>query len=302
MLKIAFHPCYEHPLKKGHRFPMEKYDLIPRQLLHEGTCTIENFFTPQKASTEDLIGAHTKDYITRLLNLDLTKDEIRNSGFPLSQQIIDRELIITQGTIEASKFALTHGIAMNVAGGTHHAYSNQPDPFCYLNDQAVAAHFLLKHQLASQILIVDLDVHQGNGTAEIFKNNSNVFTFSMHGKNNYPFTKETSDLDIALENNTSDEEYLNILKTTLPNLITQLQPDAVFYQSGVDILATDKLGKLNCTLNGCKERDQFVLETFYHLKTPVICSMGGGYSTDIKLIVNAHCNTFRIATDLLLNH
>lgn len=301
MLKIAYHPCYEHPLKKGHRFPMEKYDLIPRQLLYEGTCDFDNFFKPKKVKPKNLIGAHTKEYIDRLLNLQLTKDEIRNSGFPLSKEIVDRELTITQGTIEASTFALKHGIAMNVAGGTHHAYSNKPEPFCYLNDQAVAADYLLKNNLAKKIVIIDLDVHQGNGTAEIFKNNADVYTFSMHGKHNYPFTKENSDWDIALENGTNDTTYLNILKGALPKLLKEQQPDFVFYQCGVDILETDKLGKLNCTIDGCKERDIMVLESVFNLSIPTVCSMGGGYSKEIKHIIEAHCNTYRIAVDLLSN-
>lgn len=301
MLKIAFHPCYEHPLKKGHRFPMEKYDLIPKQLLHEGTCDFENFFIPKKAKKEDLIGAHTITYINRLIDLSLSKDEIRQSGFPLSKEIIDRELIITQGTIDASVFALEYGIAMNVAGGTHHAYSFRPDPFCYLNDQAVAATYLLKHKLAEKVLIIDLDVHQGNGTAEIFKNNPNVFTFSIHGQHNYPFEKETSNLDIGLENETGDDDYLNILKNTLPKLIKEQKPDFVFYQSGVDILVTDKLGKLSCTIEGCKERDRFVLDTFFNLQIPIVCCMGGGYSSNLKTIVEAHCNTYRIAQQLITN-
>ncbi|MGY5351468.1 histone deacetylase family protein [Wenyingzhuangia sp. IMCC45533] len=299
MLKIAYHPCYEHPLKKGHRFPMEKYDLIPKQLLHEGTCDFENFFKPEKAQKNDLIGAHTQTYVDRLLKLALTKDEIRQSGFPLSKKIVDRELIITQGTIDASNYALKHGISMNVAGGTHHAYSNRPEPFCYLNDQAVAAHYLLKHKLAKKILILDLDVHQGNGTAEIFKDESNVYTFSMHGKDNYPFVKETSDLDIELETDTTDFKYLSLLKEILPKILQREQPDFVFYQSGVDILETDKLGKLSCTIDGCKQRDLFVLQTLFKQSIPIVCCMGGGYSKDIKVIIEAHCNTFRIAQNLM---
>ncbi|WP_010135974.1 histone deacetylase family protein [Ochrovirga pacifica] len=299
MLKIAYHPCYEHPLKKGHRFPMEKYDLIPKQLMYEGTCDFENFFKPLKANFCDLIEAHTEAYVNRLLNLQLTKEEIRQSGFPLSKQIVDRELIITQGTIDCSYYALEYGIAMNVAGGTHHAYSNRPDPFCYLNDQAVGATYLLKNRLAKKVLIVDLDVHQGNGTAEIFRNTPEVFTFSMHGKHNYPFEKEISDLDIGLENNCTDDEYLSTLKQVLPKLLKEQQPDFVFYQSGVDILASDKLGKLACSIEGCKDRDQFVLETFFELNIPVVCCMGGGYSKELRTIVEAHCNTFRIANELV---
>ncbi|WP_010520295.1 histone deacetylase family protein [Aquimarina agarivorans] len=299
MLKIAFHSCYEHPLKKGHRFPMEKYDLLPKQLLHEGTCTKENFFEPGVVSKTDLLRVHTKEYIQNLTDLNLPKTEARAIGFPLSAALVEREFVITQGTIDAAKFALQHGIAMNIAGGTHHAFSNRGEAFCLLNDQAVAAAYLLHYQLAKKILIVDLDVHQGNGTAEIFQNQANVFTFSMHGEKNYPFRKETSDLDMALPNGTNDDTYLKLLKEKLPELYAKVQPNFVFYLCGVDILVTDKLGKLSCTLQGCKERDRFVLEFFNTKKAPVMCSMGGGYSPDIKTIIEAHANTFRIASTLV---
>lgn len=299
MLKIAFHPCYEHPLKKGHRFPMEKYDLLPKQLLHEGTCTDYNFFEPKPVNKLDVLRVHAESYVNNLINLNLPKSEVRAIGFPLSKELVEREFIITQGTIDATNFALQNGIAMNIAGGTHHAFSNRGEAFCLLNDQAVAAAYLLHHKLAKKILIVDLDVHQGNGTAEIFKDKPNVFTFSMHGEKNYPFRKETSDLDIALPNETDDQSFLNILKETLPNIYDSVQPDFVFYLCGVDILASDKLGKLSCTLEGCKERDRFVLHFFKEKGIPVTCSMGGGYSPDIKIIIEAHANTFRIANDLL---
>ena len=299
MLKIAFHPSYEHPLKKGHRFPMEKYDLLPKQLMHEGTCTDENFFEPEKAKDEDVLRVHTLEYLDKLKTLSLSKSEIRVTGFPLSQELVDRELIIAQGTINASLFALEFGIAMNIAGGTHHSYSTHGEAFCLLNDQAIAAKYLLHYEYVSKILIVDLDVHQGNGTAEIFKSNPNVFTFSMHGEENYPFNKEDSDLDIGLPNNTGDNEYLSILYNTLPNLISQEKPDFIYYLSGVDILQTDKLGKLNCSLDGCKKRDEFVLNLCRTHKIPIMCSMGGGYSPDIKVIIEAHANTFRIAAELV---
>ncbi len=300
MLKIAHHPCYEHPLKKGHRFPMEKYDLLPKQLIHEGTCTPNNFFEPSKVSIDNLLRVHTEIYVAKLLNLKLSQSEIRITGFPLSQTLVDRELIITQGTIDASLFALNYGVAMNIAGGTHHAFSDKGEAFCLLNDQAIGAAYLLNRKLATKILIVDLDVHQGNGTAEIFKNNNSVFTFSMHGEKNYPFKKEISDLDIALPSNTKDAEYLSILKKTLPLLIKQQQPDFIYYLCGVDILDTDKLGKLSCTLKGCAERDRFVLQLCKDYNIPVMCSMGGGYSPNIKTIIEAHSNTFRLANDLFL--
>jgi acetoin utilization deacetylase AcuC-like enzyme len=187
---------------------------------------------------------------------------------------------------------------MNIAGGTHHAFSNRGEAFCMLNDQAIGARYLQQKGLAEKILIVDLDVHQGNGTAEIFQNDNSVFTFSMHGKTNYPFIKEKSDLDIALENDTKDEEYLAILKETLPKLITQEKPDFIYYLCGVDVIKTDKLGKLGLTIEGCKERDRFVLQTGFDLEIPIMCSMGGGYSKDVNVIVHAHANTFRLAQEI----
>ena len=200
---------------------------------------------------------------------------------------------------------------MNIAGGTHHAYSSHGEGFCLLNDQAIAAKYLLKKyktkgQIASQarnwvvkkILIVDLDVHQGNGTAKIFENNENVFTFSMHGAGNYPFKKETSDLDIALPDGTDDVFYLEKLQETLPQLIEQEKPDFIFYLSGVDVLKTDKLGRLGLSIEGCKQRDEFVLQLCKNHQIPVQVSMGGGYSPEIRTIVEAHANTFRVAQDL----
>ena len=298
MLKIAYHPIYKHPLPEGHRFPMIKYELLPEQLLYEGTCTEDNFFKPEKPETSHILNVHTKDYYEQLLALSLTPKAIRKTGFPLSRALVDRELIIAEGTIKATKYALQYGIAMNIAGGTHHAYSDHGEAFCLLNDQAIGARYLLTQGLAKKVLIVDLDVHQGNGTAEIFQNDPNVFTFSMHGESNYPFKKEISDLDIGLLNQTEDSEYLAILKKTLPRLIKDQNPDFIYYLSGVDILATDKLGKLGCTIAGCAERDRFVLETCKELQIPVMCSMGGGYSPDIKIIIEAHANTFRLAQEI----
>lgn len=323
---------------------MEKYSLVPQQLLYEGTCTPENFFEPDTPDHEDILAVHDKDYFNRLISLELTKQEIRKIGFPLSKELVDRELKITQGTIDGAIFALEYGIAMNIAGGTHHAYTNRGEGFCMLNDQAIAARYLLKkfakdngrknlkgqpsarakehdqdliskseamsvssflHNDAfysegaiEKILIVDLDVHQGNGTAEIFQDDATVFTFSMHGAGNYPFRKEKSNLDIALPDGTEDEAYLSQLKETLPALIASEKPDFIFYLSGVDILQTDKLGRLGCTLAGCKERDRFVLQTCKENNIPVQISMGGGYSPDIKTIIEAHSNTFRLAQEI----
>ena len=298
MLKIAYHPIYKHPLPEGHRFPMLKYELLPQQLIHEGTCTEANFFEPEIPNDKHIVAVHDPEYFYDLLNIMISPKMARKIGFPLSEELVERERIIADGTIKGCEYALKNGIAMNIAGGTHHAYSDHGEAFCMLNNQAIGARYLLNKRLAKKILIVDLDVHQGNGTAEIFQNNESVFTFSMHGAGNYPFKKEESDLDIALPKGTNDETYLSILKKELPQLIENIQPDFIFYLCGVDILESDKLGTLGLTLEGCRKRDEFVLSTCHRLKIPVQCSMGGGYSPDIKIIVNAHANTFRIAQRL----
>lgn len=298
MLKIAYHPIYKHPLPKGHRFPMEKYELLPQQLLYEGTCSEANFFEPNMPSEEHILAVHTEEYFKNLKNGTLDKRAARKIGFPLSESLVKREHIITQGTIQGCEYALEHGIAMNIAGGTHHAYTDHGEGFCIFNDQAIGARYLQSKGLAKKILIVDLDVHQGNGTAEIFNNDDSVFTFSMHGAGNYPFKKEVSDLDIPIPDGSGDAFYLTKLKETLPQLIETVQPDFIFYLSGVDILETDKLGRLNCTVDGCKERDRFVFDTIKKFEIPIQVSMGGGYSPDIKVIIDAHSNTYRLAQDL----
>ena len=298
MLKIAYHPIYNHPLPEGHRFPMIKYELLPKQLLHEGTCTQENFFEPVIPNDKYLVAVHDPEYFYNLLNIKIPPREARKIGFPLNEALVERERIIADGTMKACEYAMKNGISMNIAGGTHHAYSNRGEAFCMLNDQAIGARYLQSKGFAAKVLIVDLDVHQGNGTAEIFQNDPSVFTFSMHGEGNYPFKKEKSDLDIPLKKGTGDEEYLEILQTTLPQLIDKVRPDFIFFLSGVDILASDKLGTLGLTLEGCKKRDAFVLATCLKRKIPVQCSMGGGYSPDIKIIVEAHANTFRLAQDI----
>ena len=298
MLKIAFDKSYKLALEKSHRFPMIKYELIPEQLVRKNICNESNFFSPLEITKTDAILTHDEKYYDQLVCLSLSKTDRRQIGFPLTKELIKRERIIAQGTIQNTYYALKYGISMNIAGGTHHAFKNKPGAFCMLNDQAIGARFLLNNGLVKKILIVDLDVHQGNGTAEIFNNDSAVFTFSMHGKNNYPFKKEQSDLDIELDNNVGDSEYLSILKKMLPQLIEKEQPDFIYYLSGVDVIATDKLGKLSLTIEGCKQRDQFVLDICKSQNIPVMCSMGGGYSPDIKVIVGAHANTYRLAQDI----
>ncbi len=298
MIKIAFDPIYAHPLPEGHRFPMLKYELIPEQLLHEGSITSDQLFAPQPCPEEIVLWTHDKEYLGKLINQTLSASEQRKIGFPQSPDLTKRELIITQGTIDCCLFAQKYGIALNVAGGTHHAFRDRGEGFCLLNDMAVASNDLLKNNLAKQILIIDLDVHQGNGTAKIFESEPRVFTFSMHGGHNYPFHKEKSDLDIPLADGTDENTYLSILSETLPKLIKEIKPDFAFFLSGVDILDTDKFGKLKVSIHGCKERDRLVFQLLKEKKIPVTVAMGGGYSADIKMIVEAHCNTFRLAKDI----
>ncbi len=298
MVRIAFDPIYAHPLPENHRFPMLKYELIPAQLIYEGTCTESHFFNPSICPEEVILLTHKKEYLDKLLNQQLSASEQRKIGFPQSPELIQRELIITQGTIDAALYALENGAALNIAGGTHHAFAESGEGFCLLNDMAIASNYLLKNGLSNKILIIDLDVHQGNGTAKLMENEPRVFTFSMHGATNYPIRKEKSDLDIGLENGATSETYLSILYETLPKLLATVKPDFAFYLAGVDILSTDKFGKLQVSMEACKQRDEFVLTLLKKNNIPVTVVLGGGYSPDIKTIVEAHCNTFRIAIDL----
>ena len=298
MLKIAFNKNYIYPLEENHRFPMIKYELIPEQLIRENTCTSDNFFKPKKIDENIVLLTHEVEYFKRFTSLNLSKKEIREIGFPLSKELVDREMEIADGTIQGVHYSIKNGISMNIAGGTHHAFYNRGEAFCMLNDQAIGANYLLNEQLAKKIMIIDLDVHQGNGTASLFNSNTNVFTISFHGKKNYPFRKEKSDLDIEFNDNTKDEEYLKILKKTIPREIDKFKPDFIFYLSGVDVLENDKLGRLSLSINGCKERDKFILDICKRDSIPIQVSMGGGYSTLLKNIIEAHSNTFRLAQEI----
>lgn len=299
-LWIAYDPIYAHPLPEGHRFPMLKYELIPGQLLHEGTIQPDNLFVPQPCAEEIILLTHTQEYWHKLKFQTLSASEQRRIGFPQSPELTMREIVITQGTIDCCHYAIENGVSLNIAGGTHHAYADRGEGFCLLNDFAIAANYLLQKKLADKILIIDLDVHQGNGTAAIFKTNTSVFTFSMHGKDNYPFHKELSDLDIALPNGIGDEEYLKVLEENLASLIHKVKPSFAFFLSGVDILHTDKFGKMNISMMGCKRRDEIVFKQLKQNNIPSTVAMGGGYSPDVKIIVEAHCNTFRLAKEMYL--
>ena len=277
---------------------MIKYELIPEQLLRENTCSPDNFFEPGIISDKIVLKTHEQEYFERFKNLKLTKKEVREIGFPLSKELVTREMTIAQGTIDCVNYSLKNGISMNIAGGTHHAFHDRGEAFCMLNDQAIAAKYLINKKLAKKIMIIDLDVHQGNGTASIFSTNKEVFTISFHGKKNYPFRKEKSDIDVEFDDNTGDQFYLTKLKNLIPNAIDNFKPDFIFYLSGVDVLNNDKLGRLGLSIDGCKERDKFILELCNKNSIPVQVSMGGGYSELLKNIIEAHSNTFRLAQEI----
>lgn len=298
MLKIAFSPIYKHELPANHRFPMQKYELLPGQLLYEGIVNEENFFVPEPIDEEWILTTHTLEYWTKLKILALSKSEIRATGFPLSRELVHREVTILDGSVQAAIYALQYGIAMNIAGGTHHAYSDRGEGFCLLNDIAVTANYLTENHLAKKVLVIDLDVHQGNGTASIFAGNPDVFTFSMHGEKNYPMRKEVSDLDCPIADGTRDEEYLMILESQLEIIFKNFSPDFIIYQSGVDVLESDKLGRLAMTIEGVRKRDELVLRLAKSLNIPIMCCMGGGYSSDVTKIVHAHSQVYRLAQEL----
>lgn len=298
MLKIAFSPIYKYQLPEGHRFPMIKYELVPEQLLYDGTVTASNFFHPEPLTEEQILLTHTREYWDKLQEQRLTAKEERAIGFPMRPELVWRGRHIAQGTIDCARYARRYGVSLNIAGGTHHAFADRGEGFCVFNDMAIAANYLLSTGEVDRVLIVDLDVHQGNGTAHIFRNKDCVYTFSMHGARNYPLRKEQSDLDIPLPDKTPDQPYLKILQETLPRLIDEVQPDLVFYLSGVDVLETDRLGRLSLSLQGCRERDRLVFTTCRKNGVPVAVSMGGGYSPRIAAIVDAHANTFRTAAEV----
>jgi len=298
MIRLAYSDRYTLQLPDGHRFPIAKYGLVHDQLRYEGTASEPHFVDPGLCAEDDVLRIHTPAYYARVRDQQLSPTEVRRLGLPQSERLFLRSLSSASGTLQMALSALQYGIGMNLAGGTHHAFTDRGEGFCVFNDIAIAAAHLLHHGLAKQVLVVDLDVHQGNGTAQIFRDEPRVFTFSMHGRDNYPLHKEQSDLDIPLPPFTGDEQYLALLRQHLPALIQRVKPDFIFFQAGVDVLATDRLGKLGLSRAGCKTRDEVVLSTCQQHQIPVVTCLGGGYSARLMDLVEAHCNTFRVAFSL----
>ncbi|MEL7160791.1 MAG: histone deacetylase [Bacteroidota bacterium] len=298
-MRIAFSPIYRYELPAKHRFPMEKYTLLPEQLLYEGTITEAAFFGPNSLPEEAILRTHTVEYWEKLRTNTLSRKEARAIGFPMRPELIARGRVIAQGTLDCARIALAdRTVALNVAGGTHHSFADRGEGFCVFNDIAIAANELLHTGEIQRAIVVDLDVHQGNGTASIFAREPRVFTLSFHGARNYPTRKPPSDLDVGFSDGTEDEVYLAKLYEVLPTLLDRVRPDLVFYLSGVDILESDKLGRLACSLAGCRERDRFVFQSCRERNLPVAVSMGGGYSERLATIIEAHANTYREAVSV----
>ena len=295
-LPVVNHRDYEDQLNDDNKFPIKKFGELAKALIKNKI--VKKFYIPEPCSVETLKEAHTEDYINKIKNKTLDKNEIRKIGFPLVDSVVRRSFIATGGTVLATKLALNYGIACNTAGGSHHATSNEGAGFCVFNDVAVAAKYLTVRGLANRILIIDLDVHQGNGNSEIFKNDTQVFTFSMHAKVNYPAKKSISALDIELEENLEDREYIDILKKNLKYL-NQEEFDFVFYIAGVDIHYNDRLGKLKISDNGIFERDELVIDNFFSNKIPICGVLGGGYNKDFNKLVELHSSLHKTCAKFL---
>ena len=284
-LPVVNHEDYFAKIGDDHKFPINKFGEFANYLIQNKI--VKKFHKPYACSLETLSYAHSKDYISKIKNKNLSKEEVKKIGFPLVDSVVQRSLVATGGTVLASKLAINYGISCNTAGGSHHANYNGGAGYCVFNDVAVAAHYLLNRGLANKILIVDLDVHQGNGNSEIFKENRSVFTFSMHSKTNYPAKKSNSDLDVELEDNLEDDAYIKTLKHYL-NELNQENFDFVFYIAGVDIHFNDRLGKLKISDEGIKSRDELVIENFFSKRIPFCGVLGGGYNKDFNKLVELH--------------
>ncbi len=298
MLPIVHHPAYAPAVSPDHRFPMDKFRRVMQLLLDDGIVNPAKALRPEPAPRWWLERVHDRAYVEKILNQTLDPKRARRIGLPITEAVAARALAANGGTMLTARLALDHGLACNTAGGSHHAFAEEGSGFCVFNDVAVAATLLLEEGLIERALIVDLDVHQGDGTAKIFENEPRVFTFSMHCRTNFPARKQTSDLDIALEPGTGDEAYLRCLSAALPDLIASHRPDLVFFNAGVDPHSEDKLGRLNLSDEGLFKRERFVLETCAASGTPTACVMGGGYAPDLNRLAFLHTILFRVASEI----
>lgn len=292
-MRVFYSPYYYADIGDTHIFPIKKFERVRDRLLYERTLDAAEMIEPEPATREQVRLVHSEDYVSRLCSGQLTPREVRRLGLPWSESLVRRSFYAVGGTISAALCALEQGFSSNLAGGTHHSFPDHGEGFCVLNDVAIAIRTLRSRSLIRRAAVVDCDVHQGNGTATIFADDADTFTFSIHGANNYPLFKKRSTLDVELPDGTQDAEYLNTLAGALPTIFLW-NPDIVFYLAGADPYAHDKLGRLSLTLEGLRKRDHYVLSQCYQHEIPVASVMSGGYAKDIDDTVEIHCNTIRV--------
>ena len=296
-MQVFYTPRYYADIGPGHVFPIRKFQLVRDKLLAEGTIEPSEIVEPSPAPLEDVLLVHTTDYISRLCSDNLTTKEIRRLGLPWSESLVQRSFYAVGGTLDATRASLAEGYSSNLAGGTHHSFSDRGEGFCVLNDVAVAIRAMQARKLIQRAAIVDCDVHQGNGTATIFAGDDDTFTFSIHGANNYPLFKAQSTLDVELADGTSDTEYLDTLAKHLPAVFAA-DPEILFYLAGADPYKGDKLGRLALSIDGLRERDAYVLRECYEREVPIVTVMSGGYGKDINDTIEIHCNTIRMVKEI----
>lgn len=296
-MQVFYTPRYYADIGPGHVFPIRKFELVRDRLLAEGTLEPAEIVEPAPAPLEDVLLVHTTDYVSRLCSGNLTTKESRRLGLPWSESLVQRSFYAVGGTLAATRASLAAGYSSNLAGGTHHSFSDRGEGFCVLNDVAIAIRAMRARKLFQRAAIVDCDVHQGNGTATIFARDDDTFTFSIHGANNYPLFKAQSTLDVELADDTSDTEYLDTLAKHLPSVFGA-DPEIVFYLAGADPYKGDKLGRLALSIDGLRKRDAYVLRECYEREVPIVTVMSGGYGKDINDTIEIHCNTIRMVKEI----
>lgn len=297
-MRVSYSPGYVADIPKKHIFPMKKFSGLHSYLTDSGIVSENEVIEPSMVDFSNLITAHTEHYAKAVWTGDLTKKEVRRMGLPWSKSLAIRSRLAVQGTINAGLMALQDGLAGNLAGGTHHSMPDHGEGFCVYNDVAVAIKVLQQSMWVNRVLVVDCDVHQGNGTAHIFRNDPNVFTFSIHGERNYPFKKPPSDLDVGLPDKTKDKDYHKALISALDNINAEFKPDLVFYLGGIDPLEADHFGRLSLTLEGLRERDRIVIEYFTQKEYPLVLLLSGGYAPTLKETIIAHAQVYEVAKEI----
>ena len=298
-MRVSYSDGYYASIPESHVFPMHKFDGLHRYLIEKRIFYPNQVVEPSLVETSSLLSVHTQRYINGILKGQLERKEERKLGLPWSYGLARRSRLVVQGTINASLMALQDGIAGNIAGGTHHSFPDWGEGFCVFNDVAIAIRMLQKSMWIKKAMVIDCDVHQGNGTADFFKSDPDVFTFSIHGEKNYPFKKPPSSYDVGLPDKTKDREYLTALDEAMDHIFSQFKPDIIFYLGGIDILETDHFGRLSVSINGLIERDRLVIENVFNRDIPLVLLMSGGYAPTLQETVEAHSHMYKIANQLV---